>query len=98
MFRTLAANPESVEPFRFRPRSSGLNQRHRFHHQLRRQSTETLSQLMGILVQTDRQLAFQQNGTGVQTFLHRHHTDTGLLISLEQGPLDRSGSPPAGQQ
>ena len=75
-----------------------FDQRHRLHHQLRRQATEFLRQCMGIVLKPDAQSAFQQHRTGVQAFLHGHHADAGFRITVENRPLNRGRPPPARQQ
>ena len=53
---------------------------------------------MGVLKQSDRQCSFDEHGAGVQPLLHGHHPDTCLDITFKDGPLNRTSSPPSGQQ
>ena len=53
---------------------------------------------MGVFKQSDLERAFHQDWTGVQSFLHRHHSNAGLIITFENGPLNRASSAPSGQE
>ena len=59
---------------------------------------EPLAKLFGRFLRSDTDLGAGKDGAGIEPFFQLHETDPGLVVTGQDGALDRGGAPPPGQE